>query len=192
MGIRLRRVVMSVATVTLVVAGPVKAEQPSFETWLEEVRGEAREKGIDAGTIERALGDVQRRERVIELDRSQPEFVRTFWDYMDDRVTPRIVQRGREELAAHRDMLRDIQRDHGVQPRFLVAFWGMETHYGDHSGGFQVIDATATLAHDPRRSGFFRKQLFHALRMVAGGDAKPVAAAAWRALIARRMSPSDA
>jgi membrane-bound lytic murein transglycosylase B len=56
-----------------------------------------------------------------------------------------------------------------VQPRFLIAFWGLETNFGDYLGSFQVIDALATLAYDRRRADFFRAQLLDALRIVDQG-----------------------
>jgi len=60
-----------------------------------------------------------------------------------------------------------------VQPRFLVAFWGLETNFGENLGGFPVIGALATLAHDPRRSDFFRAELMAALSILEAGDVDP-------------------
>ena len=59
---------------------------------------------------------------------------------------------GREMLAKHRALLQQTARRFGVQPRFIVAFWGLESNYGKHTGAFPLIGAVATLAHDPRRS----------------------------------------
>jgi len=156
-----------------VAATPAAAQQADFKTWLDGVRAEAREQGIAKATLDRTLSGLRPIERVIELDRSQPEFIRTFWSYMDNRVTPERVETGRRLLKKHRDLLEKVQREHGVQPRFLVAFWGMETGFGDHLGSFPVIGSVATLAHDDRRSDFFRTQLFHALEMVDEGHVEP-------------------
>jgi membrane-bound lytic murein transglycosylase B len=88
---------------------------------------------------------------------------------MSKRVGEGRIERGRELLAEHRPMLERIEADYGVQPRFLVAFWGLETNFGDYLGSFQVIDALATLAYDQRRADFFRAQLLDALRIVEQG-----------------------
>lgn len=153
-------------------AGSALADD-GFERWLKELREEAQAQGISETTLERALADVAPIERVIELDRSQPEFTRTFWSYMDRAVSADRVERGRSLLAEHRDLLEEVRAQYGVQPRFLVAFWGLETNFGEHLGSFPVISSLATLAYDERRSAFFRAQLLHALRIVDEGHAAP-------------------
>lgn len=146
---------------------------PPFGDWLAELRAEARAAGIGEDTLAAAFRGVEPIPRVIELDRRQPEFTQTFWTYMDRAVSADRVERGRALLQKHAALLAEVERRHGVQPRFLVAFWGLETNYGDYLGGFPVIGALATLAHDTRRSGFFRSQLMDALRILEGGHIEP-------------------
>ena len=49
-------------------------------------------------TLRAALGEVRYLPHVIELDRAQPEFTRTVWDYMDRTVTPQRIAMGRDKL----------------------------------------------------------------------------------------------
>ena len=72
-------------------------------------------------------------------------------------------------MNRHRDLLEEVGLYYGVQPRFIVALWGIETNYGSNTGGFNVIEALATLAYDGRRSSYFRKELFNALRILQEG-----------------------
>lgn len=152
---------------------PPAQEDGSFDRWIEELRAEALGKGISEATLNAALADVKPIERVIELDRRQPEFTQTFWGYLDKRVNDERIKRGRALLKKHRRLLRAIRRKYGVQPRFLVSFWGLESSYGDHFGGFPVVQALVTLAYDPRRSRFFRVQLIDALKILDRGDIIP-------------------
>ena len=66
-------------------------------------------------------------------------------------------------------LLNEIGNRYGVQPRFIVALWGVETDFGRIDGGFPVIHALATLAIDGRRSKFFREQLITAIRILDQG-----------------------
>ena len=50
-----------------------------------------------------------------------------------------------------------------------MALWGIETNFGQHTGGFSVIAALATLAYDGRRSAYFRGELLNALRIIQEG-----------------------
>jgi membrane-bound lytic murein transglycosylase B len=145
------------------------APKPTFEIWLQGVAEEAKTRGIEASAVEEALNGVEPIERVLELDRHQPEFTQTFWTYLNGRVSENRIKKGRQLLAQHKQLLSRIEEKHGVQGRFLVAFWGLETNFGQFLGGFSVIDALATLAYDDRRSAFFRAELFDALTVLEQG-----------------------
>lgn len=149
------------------------AESPPFDRWLEELRAEALERGISAQTLDAALTGIEPIPRVIELDRRQPEFTLTFQQYQERVVPQSRVQMGRRLLAEHRELLDEIGKKYGVQPRFIVALWGIETDFGRVTGGFSVIPALATLAHDGRRSSYFRRELLNALQILDEGHIAP-------------------
>lgn len=150
-------------------AGTVQAADQPFDAWLEGVRAEARQKGISEATVKAALTGIQPIPRVIELDRRQPEFTLTFQQYLDRVVPQARIDKGREKMREHRELLTRIERQFGVPARQIVALWGIETDFGRVTGGFKVIPALATLAHDGRRSAFFRKELMDALQIVDEG-----------------------
>lgn len=145
------------------------AADPAFDSWLEGVREEARERGLKDSTIESALSDIDPIKRVVELDRRQPEFKLTLDRYLSRVVSKARIEKGRARLAEHRDLLGKISAKYRVQPRFVVALWGIETDFGRYLGGFPVIPALASLAYDGRRSAYFRKELFNALTVIDQG-----------------------
>lgn len=168
-----------VVAAALTSASPTTATATAFDDWLEAFRSEALGRGITATTFDRAFARVEPIARVIELDRRQPEFTQTFWTYLDKRVTPERIDRGRALLARHRALLERVQQSYGVQPRFVVALWGLESNYGDHTGTYPLVAALATLAHDARRSDFFRAQLFSTLELMQRGDIPFDAEGSW-------------
>lgn len=147
-------------------AVPAAAAREDFAVWLEGLRAEALSRGISSETLDAALSGVEPIARVIELDRSQPEFTLSFDQYMARMVGPARVLEGREKLAENRALLDAIGARYGVPPRFVVALWGIETSYGRHLGSFPVIASLATLAYDGRRVDYFRKELLDALEIL--------------------------
>ena len=141
----------------------------SFESWLEIFKKEALEKGISAETLDKAFKGVKPKPKVVALDRKQPETIQTLQDYMDTRLTDLRISIGRKKYKENRELLQQIESKYGVQGRFIVAFWGMETSYGRFTGGHYVIAALTTLAYDNRRAAFFRKQLLDALTIIDQG-----------------------
>jgi len=145
----------------------------SFETWLAGVRREALAQGVSAATLDAAFAGLQPAERVVELDRSQPEFTLTFWRYLGNAVNDRRIGRGRQQLQQNAGLLRQAEARYGVPGNYLVAFWGLETDYGANLGGFPVIQSLATLAYEGRREDFFRRELLTALKILDAGNVSP-------------------
>lgn len=170
--LRLPSVFLSIVLPALYIGQPVQAAEP-FEAWLQDLKAEAMQQGISPGTLDTAFKDVAPIEKVLEYDRKQPEFSQTFWTYLNRAVSTERINRGKMLLQKHAALLSEVEAKYGVQPRFLVAFWGLETNYGDYTGGFPVISALATLAHDERRADFFRAELFNALQILDQGHIAP-------------------
>ncbi len=137
-----------------------------FGAWLQALRAEAASKGISGAVLDDALGGLQPVPRVLELDRRQPESVQTLEQYLSTRLTQTKVENGRKRMVEHAALLSQVRERFAVQPQFIVALWGMESDYGRFMGDFQVVACLATLAHDGRRSAFFREELMNALRIL--------------------------
>ncbi|RZU98585.1 lytic murein transglycosylase [Spiribacter vilamensis] len=140
--------------------------ETDFGSCLDNLRDTALERDISAQTVDRLLSDITPSERVIELDRRQPEFTTTLHDYLAARVNRGRIKRGRELLREHADLLGRIEREYGVPARYLVAFWGLESNYGRTTGNMSTVRSLATLACDRRRGDFFRAELIDALHLV--------------------------
>lgn len=150
--------------------GAFAKEAKAFDAWLQDLRTEAAAKGISNATLDAALTGLEPIPRVIELDRRQPEFTWTFRDYMTKLVNGDRIAKGKRKYAENKVLLDEIGRRYGINPRYLVAFWGLETDFGRLAEGyFPTIAALATLAHDGRRSAFFREQLLAALKILDQG-----------------------
>jgi len=151
---------------TIALLPSVALGTPAFDVCLEGIRDRAVQHDVEPSVADRVLARVEFLDHVIELDRRQPEFTTPFADYLARTVSPRRVERGRELLDTHRSLLERVQRETGVPPAYLLAFWGLETNYGSYFGRTFVPSALATLACDPRRSEFFTGELIAALQIV--------------------------
>ena len=152
-------------------AGSDTAEhQQQFARWVEDFRNSARTAGIDEATLHSAFDKVSWLPRVIELDRSQPEFSRALWDYLDTALAAPRMARGREQLLQRRAQADAAATRYGVPAAVLIAIWGMESDYGRNVGDIPTIDALATLGFEGRRADWARIQLLSALRILQNHD----------------------
>jgi membrane-bound lytic murein transglycosylase B len=165
---------LSVPLPALVSLAPVSAQaaQP-FDAWLEDLRAEAAGRGVSQEILDAALKDAAPIPRVIELDRNQPEFRLKFDQYLRNVINDRRINKGRRLMEQHGALLDEVAAQYGVQKRFIVALWGIETDFGGNTGGFPVIQALATLAHEGRRAEFFRRELLLALDILEQRHIRP-------------------
>jgi lytic murein transglycosylase len=146
------------------------ALQMGFARWVADFRAQARAQGIREATLRDAFDDVHYLPRVIELDRAQPEFTRTVWDYLDRTVSPQRVTLGQDKLLQVRAQADAAAARYGVPPSVIVAIWGMESNYGSNYGDIPTIDALATLGFEGRRQDWARGELLAALKIIDKGD----------------------
>ncbi|MCA3254385.1 MAG: lytic murein transglycosylase, partial [Alphaproteobacteria bacterium] len=129
---------------------PIAERQAAFEAWLVEFRPQAVAAGVSAATVERELAGLAYNPRVVTLDNAQPDRSSvsraTFAGYLRTRLNDARTNQGirlRADLAA---TLSSIETTRGVPAELLLAFWGMETAYGQRTGNFDLVRALATLA----------------------------------------------
>ena len=160
-------------SVLLIAASPANAgsadpDNGSFQEWLAGIQAEAKRKGFKQSTLQ-ALENIEPDPRVLKFDKRQPEFVQTFEEYLEARVTPYRINTARKYFTEHRQKLTEIGAAYNVDPEYILAFWGLESNFGKYQGTYSIIRSLATLGHDPRRSRFFTRELFNALQILDEG-----------------------
>lgn len=150
----------------LLLAQPSLANQKPLGLWIQEFRQEAMAKGIETSLLDDVFKNFTPDERIIALDRKQPEGTVSFTQYLQRVVSSQRVSEGQRLYREHKEMLEEIGRAYGVPPHYIVALWGIETSYGKITGNFNVPQALATLAYDGRRADFFRKELHESLQII--------------------------
>ncbi len=152
---------------------PVQAADKSFDIWLNGLKKEAEEEGISRNIVEKATKGIKPIARVLELDRKQPEGSMTFAQYKKRVINNTRVEQGKKLYKQHKEFLTFMEKQYGVPGQYIIALWGIETSYGKNTGGFNVVEALATLAYDGRRSKFFRNELIAALKILDEGHIDP-------------------
>lgn len=154
----------------LFLAQMVHANAQSWNHWVADVRQEALNQGISSTTFDEAFQGIHEpSRRVKSLSSSQPESRLTYTKYRDTRVDNYRIIIGRKYYKRDGALVNQIAKEYGVDPCFIMSFWGMETSYGNFMGSFPVIKSLATLAYNSNRKDFFRKQLFYALHILNDG-----------------------
>ncbi|PMG64749.1 lytic murein transglycosylase [Vibrio lentus] len=153
--------------------GSVQAEELSFEQYVEKLKQQGREQGISEAIIEEAFDGVTFKPRAVKADKNQPEKKLTLDEYIPRAVPDWKVKQARSLYKKHYTALKRIGDEYGVQPRFIVALWGVESNFGKFTGNYSVIDALTTMAYEGRREALFRSEAMAALTILDQGHIAP-------------------
>jgi len=144
----------------------VFANSQSFEDFLNQVRKTATEQGVSKATIDKAFFGLTPNLDILKSDSTQAEFNQNFWRYVNKRVSQVRLNKGNDTLKQNASLINKASQKYGVPTYVLVAFLGLESNYGNYMGNENLVRSLATLAYDPRRSGFFTKEFIALLKLI--------------------------
>jgi len=147
----------------------VAKTQAEFKDYLVNLKEEAIAKGYETSLIDSAFATATYKEKVVSADKNQPEMKETLETYLPKRVPQWKIDRARKLYAENKDILEQVAKEFGVQARFIVALWGLESNFGTIQGGHNVISSLVTLAFDGRREALYKRQLWAALDILKSG-----------------------
>jgi lytic murein transglycosylase len=154
-------------------ADAIRADAANFQHCLEGLWPAAARRHISRATFTSAIRDLTPDLRIMDLLDNQPEFTKSFWDYLDILITDERIAKGRELIEKYRATFDAVEKAYGVDRYTLTAFWGVESLYGTQVGERPVLRSTATLACVGRRQAYFREECLSTLEILQHGDVAP-------------------
>ncbi|MFO1034495.1 MAG: lytic murein transglycosylase [Hyphomicrobiales bacterium] len=107
---------------------------------------------------------------IIKRDRAQNVFSQSFLDFQAKMISSYRLKQGKALIQKYKPIFDRVQKQYGVPPEVITAFWALETDFGASTGNFDTIQALATLGWDCRRPEKFRPQLIASLQLLDHGD----------------------
>ncbi len=141
----------------------------SFEQYAASLKQQALDKGYSKTLVNEVFASLKHYKSAVVADKKQPEFTETLDTYLPKRVSKQRIALARKYYKEHQQELESIGQKYGVQPRFIVALWGLESSFGKFMGNYSVPSALATMAYDGRRESFFKSEFFLALDILQQG-----------------------
>src|SRR4030095_15014258 len=151
------------------------AAATGFEAYKARLASLARSAGVREATIASVIPYLRVNYRVMQFDRAQPgnvgnpNFTPPFEPYRRRHVTADLIRRGQDRYAALWPWLWRVEQQTGVPASIMIAIYGHETSFGSVTGGFDIVEALATLAYEGRRRPLFEGEFVAALKLLASG-----------------------
>lgn len=139
-----------------------------MERWdaiLDDLRTRAAAENISEATVRAALKNPAFIPSIVRSDKNQSEFKLTLDQYLARTVSPSRIANGKKMRAKYPTMLARVEHTYGVPPHVMLAFWGMESNYGEYKAAHRLTDAFLTLMYEGRRETFFGKQMLALMKI---------------------------
>ncbi|MBR5904126.1 MAG: lytic murein transglycosylase, partial [Alphaproteobacteria bacterium] len=101
---------------------------------------------------------------IVKSDKNQSEFTLTLKQYLNNMVSDSRVEKGIKKKKEYPTLLNNVEKKFGVPKNVILAFWGLESNYGQTKSKHQLTNAFITLIYEGRRAEFFSKQLLSLMK----------------------------
>ncbi|WP_298878824.1 lytic murein transglycosylase [uncultured Bradyrhizobium sp.] len=145
----------------------------SFDRFLAEVKQQAIAAGVSQRTISEASPYLVYDQGIVNRDRGQRVFGQLFTEFASRMAAPYRMQNGQQHIKQHASAFARAQKEYGVPPAVIAAFWGLESDFGANMGNLPTLKSLVSLAYDCRRSEMFVNETIAALKIIDRGDLTP-------------------
>ena len=114
----------------LMTAQAIRAAAANFRSCLEGLWPQAERRGVSRAVFDANVAGLTPDLRIMDLLDAQPEFTKSFWDYLDLLVSEERIANGRAILDQHRTTFDAVEKAYGVDRYIIAAIWGVESNYG--------------------------------------------------------------
>jgi membrane-bound lytic murein transglycosylase B len=145
-------------------ANPGEFDYNRWNAILNDVQDTAVKMGISNQNINSVIQNSEFIPQVIKHDKNQPEYKLTVSEYLDRMINNQRVQKGKKMLKSYPTILTRAETKYDIPRYLIVAFWGLESNYGNFKAAFDLSDSFLTLIYDGRRETFFKNQLLSLMK----------------------------
>jgi lytic murein transglycosylase len=145
----------------------------SFDRFLADLKQQAVAAGASQRTIAEASPYLVYDQGIVNRDRGQRVFGQVFTEFAGRMAAGYRMQQGQARIKAHAAAFARAEKEYGVPPAVIAAFWGLESDFGANMGSLPTLRSLVSLAYDCRRSQMFADETIAALKIIQRGDLTP-------------------
>jgi lytic murein transglycosylase len=142
----------------------------SFDKFLGELKLRAVNEGVSQRAIAAASPYLTYDQGIVNRDRGQRVFGQIFTEFAGRMAANYRMQNGQAHIKTYSAAFARAEKEYGVPPAVIAAFWGLESDFGANMGSLPVLPSLVSLAYDCRRTDRFQNETIAALKIIDRGD----------------------
>jgi lytic murein transglycosylase len=145
----------------------------SFDRFLADLKQQAAAAGVSQSALSEAAPYLVYDQGIVNRDRGQRVFGQIFTEFAGRMAAPYRMQQGQARIKTYSAAFARAEKEYGVPPAVIAAFWGLESDFGANMGSLPTLRSLVSLAYDCRRSEMFQNETIAALKIIDRGDLSP-------------------
>jgi len=165
---------------SIVLASPALAQRGaschngmSFPQFLESLKADAAKAGVSQRAIAAASPYLVYDQGIVNRDRGQRVFGQLFTVFAGRMASENRRVRGQQLIKKYAQAFARAEKEYGVPPAVITAFWALESDFGAVQGKLSTLRSLVSLAYDCRRAQMFHDETIAALKIIDRGDLTP-------------------
>ena len=142
----------------------------SFDRFLADLKQQAAAEGVSQRALASAAPYLIYDQGIVNRDRGQRVFGQVFTEFSRNRASDGAAKNAQARIRMHAAAFDRAEKEFGVPPAVIAAFWGLESSFGAELGKLHTLPSLVSLAYDCRRSEMFQKETIAALKIIDRGD----------------------
>src|SRR5215218_3890839 len=142
----------------------------SFDKFLADLKQRAVSEGVSQRALAAAAPYLVYDQGIVNRDRGQRVFGQIFTQFAGRMAAPFRMQQGQTHIKTYAAAFARAEKEYGVPPAVIAAFWGLESDFGANMGNLPTLPSLVSLAYDCRRAEMFQKETIAALKIIDRGD----------------------
>ena len=142
----------------------------SFDRFLADLKQQAVADGVSQRALAEAAPYLVYDQSIVNRDRGQRVFGQVFTEFARNRASDGAAKNAQARIRMHAAAFDRAEKEYGVPPAVIAAFWGLESSFGAELGKLHTLPSLVSLAYDCRRSEMFQKETIAALKIIDRGD----------------------
>ena len=142
----------------------------SFDRFLADLKQQAVAEGVSQRALTEAAPYLVYDQSIVNRDRGQRVFGQVFNEFARNRASDGAAKNAQARVRMHAAAFARAEKEYGVPPAVIAAFWGLESSFGAELGKLHTLPSLVSLAYDCRRSEMFQKETIAALKIIDRGD----------------------
>ena len=145
----------------------------SFDRFLADLKSQAIAQGVSQRTLAEASPYLVYDQGIVNRDRGQRVFGQIFTEFAGRMAAAYRMQNGQAHIKTYQAAFARAEKEYGVPPAVIAAFWGLESDFGANVGNLPTLRSLVSLAYDCRRTERFQNETIAALKVIERGDLSP-------------------